>query len=246
MATIIALLEIVSIIGIWFFWKKKPNKKGLIVSIVLLFVFGGLYSTTNTYKADKRSQEASSSSMESSSIKESKKNSSSIAASSEKKAKSSITESSKSKSSKTSNKVNSKELLSNNDVKKAIHKSNPNLKITSINGMYDSKGEKTVAIELKGQDAVTDKLTTEGFLMDIRSVWFAFKESGDAENFDNVNVSVKYPLQDEAGNSSNVYVVKTNISGFKLSNINVKHFLFKNVPAYADSYWQHTALPKIN
>lgn len=247
----IGFIELISIFGIWYFWKKRPNKKGLIVSAILLFVFGGLYSTTNTYKADQKSQEASSSSMEASSIKESKRNSSLIVASSkkkeaDKKVKSSITASSKVETSKTSNKTSSKELLSNSDVKKVIHKSNPNLKVTSVNGMYDSKEEKTVAIELKGQDAVTNKLTTEGFLMDIRSVWFAFKESGDAENFDNVNVSVKFPFRDEAGNSSNVYVVKTNISGFKLSNINVKHFLFKNVPTYADSYWQHTALPEIN
>lgn len=243
MANIIALLDVLSAVGIWYFWKKKPNKKGLIASIVLLFVFGGLYSTTNTYKADQESQEESSSSAESSSIKESKKVSSSLAASAKKKQTKKKAESSKAAKSKTQS---SKELLSNGDVKKAIYKSKPNLKVTSVNGMYDDKTSKTVAIELKGQDAVTDKLTTKGFLMDVRSVWFAIKESGDAENFDNVSVSVKFPLEDEAGNSSNSYVVKTDISGFKLNNINVKRFLFKNVPTYADSYWQHNALPKVN
>ena len=246
MAIIISLLEILSIVGIWYFWKKKPNKKGLIISIVLLFVFGGLYSTTGKYKADKQAQEASSSSMVSSSVKESKKNSSSVAASSEKKAKHSAAEKTNAKSSKASSKATSKSLSSNKDVKKAIQKSNPNLKITSVNGVYMDPKSKDVAVEIKGQDAVSEKLTTKGFLMDVRSVWFALKESGDSENFENVNVSVKFPMTDEAGNDSNEYVVKTGISGFKINNLNVKRFLFKNVPTYADNYWQYPNLPKVN
>lgn len=252
MATIIALLEILSIVGIWYFWKKSPNKKGLIASIILLFVFGGLYSTTSRYKADEKSQEESSSSLESSSIKESKKNSSSIVASSkkkeaDKKAKSSVSAKSKANPSEVSKNNNSKELLSNSDVKSAIKKySDQQVKVKKVNGVYTNHNSKDVTVELKGQDVISDKMTAKGFLADTRSVWIAIKKSGDAKNFENVNVSIKYPLQDTAGNSSNEYVMKTSISGSKIQNLNVDNFLAENVPNYADNYWQSNAFPRMD
>lgn len=252
MGTILVFLEIASIVGIWYFWKKKPNKKYLIWSIILLFVFGGLFSTTNSYKQETKAQKADSSSIKESTEKESKKSSSLAVASSKKKKSSSEKQSSNVSSSesisgKQSSQTKKKGLSTNNQVKTALKKYGSNdLKVTFVNGQYFDPTAKTVAIELKGSDALTDKMTTKGFLMDIRSVWIALKKSGDANNFENVNVSVKYPLQDTAGNSSNKYVVKTSVSGAKIQNLNIENFLFKNVPNYADSYWQSTALPDVN
>lgn len=292
MDNVYTVLIIVSLVGIWYFWRKKPNKKALISSAILLLASSYLFSTTSYYKLEVKSQEAESSSRESSSIKESKAESSKLASSKLSSSKAASSKSKKSKAKKASSialeskkkvaseskkqasishvnsivaskkakaksssvqkskakiaKSETKGLNSNVQVKKAIKKSNPNLKITSVNGVYMDPKSKDVAVEIKGQDAVSEKLTTEGFLMDVRSVWLALKESGDAENFENVNVSVKFPMTDEAGNDSNEYVVKTGISGFKINNLNVKRFLFKNVPTYADNYWQYPTLPKVN
>lgn len=252
MGTILAVLEIAAIVGIWYFWKKNPNRKYLILSIILLFVFGGLFSTTNSYKQEAKAQKESSSSVKASTERESKKSSSLAVASSKKKKSSSEKQnsnvsSSESISSKQSSQTKKNGLSTNNQVKAVLKKYGSNdLKVTFVNGQYFDPAAKTVAIELKGSDALTDKMTTKGFLMDIRSVWIALKKSGDANNFENVNVSVKYPLQDTAGNSSNKYVVKTSISGVKIQNLNIENFLFKNVPNYADSYWQSTALPDVN
>lgn len=138
-------------------------------------------------------------------------------------------------------------LNSNKSVKSAITEDGDNnLKVKEVNGVYSDSNSKDVAITLKGKENISNKMTVKGFWLDIRTVWINLKKSGDTKNFENVNVSVKYPLQDEAGNTTNEYVVKTNISGEKLSAINTENFLFKNVPNYADSYWQSPALPKIN
>lgn len=63
MGTLLSLIFFVSIFGIWYFWKKKPNKTYLISSIIALVLSTFLYSFTPEYKNDekKRDQESSSS-----------------------------------------------------------------------------------------------------------------------------------------------------------------------------------------
>ncbi len=95
MGTLLSLIFFASIFGIWYFWKRKPNKKYLISSIVALVLSTFLFSFTPEYKQTKleREQERTAeSSKKEKSISESKKLASKIESS--KKA-SSISESKK-------------------------------------------------------------------------------------------------------------------------------------------------------
>lgn len=50
MGTLLSLIFFASIFGIWYFWKRKPNKKYLISSIVTLILSTFLFSFTPEYK----------------------------------------------------------------------------------------------------------------------------------------------------------------------------------------------------
>lgn len=50
MGTILSLIWVGSIVCIWYFWRKKPNKKYLLTSVVVLVVSTFLYSLTPNYK----------------------------------------------------------------------------------------------------------------------------------------------------------------------------------------------------
>lgn len=76
MGTLLSLIFFASIFGIWYFWKRKPNKKYLISSIVALVLSTFLFSFTPEYKQTKleREQERTAeSSKKEKSISESKK-----------------------------------------------------------------------------------------------------------------------------------------------------------------------------
>lgn len=50
MGTLLSLIFFASIFGIWYFWKRKPNKTYLIFSIVALVLSTFLFSFTPEYK----------------------------------------------------------------------------------------------------------------------------------------------------------------------------------------------------
>lgn len=241
MYTLLILLSFLSLVGAWYYWKKKPNKKYLIICVVLAFVFGGLSTTTNGYKAEEADEAASSSKVESSRKASSKKEES------QKKAKSSSVAASKASSAKKASELKKNGAMSDSDVKKLLKDNGAdNLDIKSVTGTYADRNSKDVTIELRGQENVTAKMTAKGFLMDTASVWTALKKSGDAKNFENVNVSIKFPLEDTAGNKSNEWVMKTSLSGDKINNINADNFKSDNVPVYADKYWQSNVFPRLD
>lgn len=62
MGTLLSLICVGSIVSIWYFWRKKPDKKYLIISVVALITSSFLYSLTPEYKKDLAKKEAESSS----------------------------------------------------------------------------------------------------------------------------------------------------------------------------------------
>lgn len=66
MGTILSLIWVASIVCIWYFWRKKPNKKYLLTSVAVLVVSTFLYSLTPEYRADSAKREAESASKASS------------------------------------------------------------------------------------------------------------------------------------------------------------------------------------
>lgn len=58
MGTLLSLIFFASIVGIWYFWKKTPNKTYLISSIIALVLSTFLYSFTPEYKDDEKKTRA--------------------------------------------------------------------------------------------------------------------------------------------------------------------------------------------
>ncbi|MDC4187117.1 hypothetical protein MK904_13680 [Loigolactobacillus coryniformis] len=134
-------------------------------------------------------------------------------------------------------------IQSNKSVKRAIKRYAKDVKIKSVQGSFLGQND-TVQITLKGKENLTNKMTVKGMYIDISNVWKALQKT-DLSHMSNIGISVKYPLQDQAGNSTSSFVIKSNISPDKINAINPDTFLFENVPTYADTWWQHTALPSI-
>ncbi len=66
MGTILSLIWVASIVCIWYFWRKKPNKKYLLTSVAVLVASTFLYSLTPEYRTDSAKREAESASKASS------------------------------------------------------------------------------------------------------------------------------------------------------------------------------------
>lgn len=134
--------------------------------------------------------------------------------------------------------------LSNSSIKRAIKDNAGGVDLISVNGSYVDS-DSTVQIEIKGKEAFTNKQTYKGMLMDISSIWKVFKDDLDYSQFSSINISVTYPLTDDGGNSSDEYVIKSEITGNKLSEFNSDRFIYKNVPSFATDWWQSDALPNL-
>ncbi|MBF0758182.1 hypothetical protein E4T91_05415 [Ligilactobacillus murinus] len=72
MGTILSLIWVASIVCIWYFWRKKPNKKYLLTSVAVLMISTFLYSLTPEYRADSAKREAESASKASKKSKDTK------------------------------------------------------------------------------------------------------------------------------------------------------------------------------
>lgn len=72
MGTILSLIWLASIVCIWYFWRKKPNKKYLLTSVAVLVISTFLYSLTPEYRADSAKREAESASKASKKSKDTK------------------------------------------------------------------------------------------------------------------------------------------------------------------------------
>lgn len=134
--------------------------------------------------------------------------------------------------------------LSNASIQEAIESADSGIDVESVNGSY-TDADSTVQIVLNGRELASNKQAERAMLMDISTVWKTVKDNFDYSKISNIGVSVKYPLKDEGGNTSSEYVIKSDISGSKLDQLNSDGFNYKNVPNFATNWWQSEALPKL-
>lgn len=238
MYTLLILLSFLALVGAWYYWKKKPNKKYLIICIVLAFVFGGLSTTTNGYKAEEADEAASSSKVESS------KKASSQKKESKAKAESKAESSKKAKNKQAVSEVENNGINDKNDVQTIVKKYAPDVKVKDYDvSDYDGK---QLNLTIKGEENYSAKSTLRGFWKDTADVWKAIKHSKNVKNIKDVTIVVEFPLEDTAGNTSTKVAVSTRISGDKLDNLNAKNFNYYNVKNYADKYMQNSAFPNLD
>lgn len=134
--------------------------------------------------------------------------------------------------------------LSNDSIKNAISNKDSGIDIESVNGSY-TNSDSTVQITLNGRELLSNKQTEKGMLMDISTIWKVMKDNFDYSKFSNIGVSIRYPLASDGGSSTDEFVIKSDVSGTKLDQLDSDDFLFKNVPAFATSWWQSEALPDL-
>lgn len=134
--------------------------------------------------------------------------------------------------------------LSNDSIRSTIESADSGIDVESVNGSY-TDADSTVQIVLNGRELASNKQAERAMLMDISTVWKTVKDNFDYSKISNIGVSVKYPLKDEGGNTSSEYVIKSDISGSKLDQLNSDGFNYKNVPNFATNWWQSEALPKL-
>lgn len=134
--------------------------------------------------------------------------------------------------------------LSNDSIQSTIESADSGIDVESVNGSY-TDADSTVQIVLNGRELASNKQAERAMLMDISTVWKTVKDNFDYSKISNIGVSVKYPLKDEGGNTSSEYVIKSDISGSKLDQLNSDGFNYKNVPNFATNWWQSEALPKL-
>ncbi|MHC6536182.1 hypothetical protein ACYUMT_04755 [Latilactobacillus sakei] len=134
--------------------------------------------------------------------------------------------------------------LSNDSIQSTIESADSGIDVESVNGSY-ADSDSTVQIVLNGRELASNKQAERAMLMDISTIWKTVKDNFDYSKISNIAVSVKYPLKDEGGNTSSEYVIKSDISGNKLDQLNSDGFNYKNVPNFATNWWQSEALPKL-
>ncbi|WP_413476721.1 lipoprotein [Latilactobacillus fuchuensis] len=134
--------------------------------------------------------------------------------------------------------------LSNDSIRSTIESADSGIDVESVNGSY-TDADSTAQIVLNGRELASNKQAERAMLMDISTVWKTVKDNFDYLKISNIGVSVKYPLKDEGGNTSSEYVIKSDISGNKLDQLNSDGFNYKNVPNFATNWWQSEALPKL-
>lgn len=132
----------------------------------------------------------------------------------------------------------------NEGIQSAISDKDANVQVTSVNGSY-TDSESTTQIELKGRELLSDKQTEKGMLMDIATVWKAIASTYSPNAFENVGVSVTYPLKDKSGSVTDSYVIKSDLTGAKFAQLDPDGFNWQNVPSFATSWWQSDALPDL-
>lgn len=100
----------------------------------------------------------------------------------------------------------------------------------------------SMQVEFTGKENLTNNMTVKSLKLAIRDALYAVKESG--LDFDNVGISIKYPLVDKHGNSSDEYVIKSDFSGETIDKLNENKNAVDadNIPDIADSWWEHDAI----
>ncbi|MEB6059605.1 hypothetical protein MXL22_00720 [Staphylococcus pseudoxylosus] len=132
-----------------------------------------------------------------------------------------------------------KPLTTEQKVKKEVKKEVTSAKVKKIN--VSDYATTTAMIELEGKENLTDKMTSRSMKMGISETLHALKDSG--VEFENVNISVKYPL-DDGLETTKEYVIKSSWSGETISKMNDdnKNTLPDSMEQHAEDYWEHPAI----
>lgn len=115
--------------------------------------------------------------------------------------------------------------------------------LIDVNGVFDSEPY-FVQVELNGSENLTQNMTVKSMYKDVRDAVYIVKEHG--YEFENLGISVKYPLIDKYGNESDEYVIKSDFRGETIKKLadDKNKITLDNVPEIADSWWEHPALSK--
>lgn len=113
--------------------------------------------------------------------------------------------------------------------------------VISVNGQFTVKPY-SVQIELKGKENLTNKMTAKGMKLAIRDVLYQIKQLNI--DFNNVGISMKYPLTDPYGNTEDQYVIKSDFSKATIDKLNgnKNSFNVDNLPAIATNWQEHDAI----
>ncbi|MGW7796885.1 hypothetical protein [Staphylococcus xylosus] len=132
-----------------------------------------------------------------------------------------------------------KPLTTEQKIKKEVKKEVTSAKVKKIN--VSDYATTTAMIELEGKENLSDKMTSRSMKMGISETLHALKDTG--VEFENVNISVKYPL-DDGLETTKEYVIKSSWSGETISKMNDdnKNTLPDSMEQHAESYWEHPAV----
>lgn len=100
----------------------------------------------------------------------------------------------------------------------------------------------SLQVEYLGKENLTNNMTTEGMKLTIRNALYEIKELD--LNISSVGISIKYPLKDAHGNTTDEYVIKSSFSGDTIDKLvdNMAEFNTGNLAVIADSWWEHEAI----
>ncbi|GEM_PF-7047950 len=125
-------------------------------------------------------------------------------------------------------------------VKKALEK-NSKADFLKMNGQF-VQAPYSVQVEYKGKENLSNDMTAKGMKMAVLEAVYAIK--GLDMDISDVGISVKYPLTDKAGNTTDEYVIKSDFDKETIDSLaEDKHAIdLDNLPDLAKSWWEHDAI----
>lgn len=143
----------------------------------------------------------------------------------------------------TKEKVKEEKTVDPEEELKDLVKDISNVDVISVKG-YFAEEPFDIQIEYLGKENLTKKLTVGGMKMAIIDTVYAMKES-DYE-FDNIGISVKYPLVGEYGNEENQYVIKSDFNKETVERLSDdKNKVNRDkLNSISSSWWEHPAISK--
>lgn len=125
-------------------------------------------------------------------------------------------------------------------VEKALKK-NSKAEFLKVNGQFIQEPY-SVQVEYLGKENLSSSMTTKGMKMAVLEAVYAVK--GLKLDISDVGISVKYPLVDKLGNTTEEYVIKSDFDKETIDKLNDnKHAIdIDNLPDIATSWWEHPAI----
>lgn len=125
-------------------------------------------------------------------------------------------------------------------VEKALKK-NSKAEFVKMNGQFVQEPY-SVQVEYKGKENLSNGMTTKGMKMAVLEAVYEIK--GLKMNISDVGISIKYPLTDKLGNTTDEYVIKSDFDKETIDKLNDDKYAIDldNLPDIAKSWWEHPAI----